>query len=126
MNRAAPNEQDQIAAGEAAYWAANQREPSRGTWWLMGWDKAATEAALLLQGEGFLIKSGRQVREALTESQAALRQLIDIKTPFGTRRKAEGAIEACEAALRMIATGSTSRPAGRDSAPAGTRSGSRR
>ena len=105
MNRAQQTEQDQIAEGNRAYWRANQRDPAQGMWWLMGWDAAAVEAALLLQGEGHLIKSGKAVREALMESPAALRALIDIKTPFGLRRKAEAAIESCEAALKLITEG---------------------
>lgn len=139
MNRPQPTEQDEIAEGEAAYWRANQRDPAKGMWWLMGWDRAAVEAALLLQGEGHLIKSGKAVREALLESPAALRALIDIKTPFGLRRKAEAAIDSCEAALKLISEGppkaggdqATGRSAGQakkpaPSAAAPTRSGARR
>jgi len=100
-----PTEQDQIAEGNRAFWRANQRDPAQGMWWLMGWDAGAVEAALLLQGEGHLIKSGKAVREALTEAPAALRSAIDIKTPFGIRRRCEAAIASCEAALKLITEG---------------------
>lgn len=100
-----PTEQDQIAEGNRAFWRANHRDPAQGMWWLMGWDAAAVEAALLLQGEGHLIKSGKAVREALTEAPAALRSLIDIKTPYGLARRGRDAIAACEAALKLITEG---------------------
>ena len=105
MSRPQPTEQDQIAAGQAAFWRANQRDPAQGMWWLMGWDDAAVEAALLLQGEGHLIRSGKAVREALLEAPAALRALVDIKTPFGLKRRAEAAIASCETALDLITKG---------------------
>lgn len=138
MSRPQPTEQDQIAEGNRAFWRANQRDAAHGMWWLMGWDAAAVEAALLLQGEGHLIKSGKAVREALMESPAALRSLIDMKTPFGLRRKAEAAIESCEAALKLISEGpANAKPAPSAVAKSGsaavagqskesTRSGSRR
>lgn len=93
-------------AGASAYWAGNARDTGvaarKGQHWLYGWDKAAQEAAQLLQGEGNIIKRHRVIRDALQAAEAAIRGLRHVKEPAGARIRADGALLQIEGALREL------------------------
>lgn len=118
------DEQDEITAGEAAFWRANIRDPGQGGWWLMGYDKAATEAALLLQGEGYLVGKFKDVISTLDATEAAIRSLTPAVPTPSQRRLANDALAQIERTrIKLTTPAPPPKPADKASAQQSPRSG---
>lgn len=125
---AAEAARNELIAGQQAYWSGKPFDLDGSDVWRCGWLGAATESQRNLTDVRALVDCLPDIRSALEESHAAIRQLLPVKSTPRQRELATRAIDLITSVLPKLsssAAGATPRAAMSTSSAPRARGGKR-